>query len=381
MRLWNKIAIGVLLVVLCAVGGVFWLGAPKKQSLPAAPPPQGEPSLQPLVLQGRSYCSLTIPVPAAVPGEVDEICVSIGQAVKKDDVLLKLKLTVNDATAMAARLNKGPALSAQEMNLKQQAIKLQQLERNIAEAKQLEALGMASRNTLIDLLDQQRMAVSQMELTQVNLNDARRAAADDIAILEKALGQRLHFGSKPTHALVLAPQDGYVITIDPAVRKGALAGGVLMTLGDMDPMIIRGQVHESELSRLQNAQNATITMDGGKGESFQAVLSRLSWAAQDGNLAAPAYYLFELVVANPDNKIRDGFKVQVTLSPAPAAAPAPAAPAAPAPAPAAAAAPAVQAPAQGPAVQAPAQGPAKAPAKAQPSGATQTPAPATAPAP
>lgn len=315
MALWNKIGIAIAIAVLFAVGAFFWLGksTPSRQSV--TPPPAESSFRLPLVLQGRSYCSVTLPVPTSMPGEVQEVFVEVGQAVKKDDPLLKLKLSVNDAAALSARLNKAASIQTIEMNIQKLATQQAQLERNIAETKQLDALGMAPKNILTDMEDQLRLTVAQLSLTRLGLADARRAAADDIAVLSKALGQPVKIGSRPQYIIIRAPQDGHVISIDSSVHIGAIVGGVLCTVGAMDPMIIRGQVHESELSRLQSAENATITLDAGKGEEFEAKLSRVSWAALDSNLVAPAYYLFELVVPNPAYKIKDGFKVQVTLAP------------------------------------------------------------------
>jgi Multidrug resistance efflux pump len=315
MARWNKIALAVVAVVICAVAALLWLTGPAKKHTPVAPPPVVNPANSPLVLQGRSYCSVTMPVPTSISGEVDEINVSIGQAVKKDDLLFKLKLPVNEAAALSSRLNKGATLRAMEMDIQKLQIMKGQLERNLAETKQLDALGMAPRNGLADMQDQLRLTQNQLELAKLALANARRAAEDDIAVLTKSLGQPVHINSRPQYVMVRAPQDGNVISIDPSVRKGALVTGVLCTIGVMDPMIIRGQVHESELDRLQGADNATITLDAGKGEAFEAKLSRVSWAALDNSLTAPAYYLFELVVPNPADKIKDGFKVQVTLQP------------------------------------------------------------------
>lgn len=315
MPAWTKIGIVIALLVLCAVGAFLWQGAPVQKRQPATPPPPVDAATLPLVLQGRAYCSMNMPVPTSMPGVVEEICVSIGQAVKKDELLFKLMLSVNDAAAVATRLNKGPALRSMEMNIRQLELKIAQLERTIAEVTQLTNLGMAPRNSLADLHDQHQIAISQLELTRMGLADARKAVADDLAILSKNLGQPLQIGSKPIHVLVRAPMDGHVIAMDAALRLGATVSSTLCTIGLMDPMVIRGQVHESEVDRLQTGGNATIALDSGKGESFEATLSRVSWAALDPGIAAPAYYLFELVVSNPEVKIKDGFKVQVTLPP------------------------------------------------------------------
>lgn len=315
MARWNKIGLAIAVAIICAVGGYLWLGKATQKHLPVVPPPAVDSTTLPLVLQGRSYCSMTLPVQTTLSGEVQESLIAVGQTVKKDDILFKLKLSVADATTLSARLNKGASILAIEASIQRLVIQQEQLERNIVETKQLDTLGMASKNYLADMLDLQRITRTQLELTRVSLADAKRAAADDLAVLSKLLGQQVHFGSRPQNIIVRAPQDGNIISINASVREGAVAGGTLCTIGDMDPMIIRGQVHESELPRLQGAENATIALDGGKGEEFEAELSRVSWAALDSNLAAPAYYLFELVVPNPSHKIKDGFKVQITFLP------------------------------------------------------------------
>lgn len=311
----TKIAIAFAIAAGCLVAaGLWFMGPGARRQPPPPPPPPAASAPGPLVLQGRSYCSFTLPVTSPFQGEVVEIVASIGQPVKKDDLLFRLKLTPQEAATLANRLNRGTSIQTMESNIQQLTLRKAQLERNIGEAKQLVDLGLGARNSLADLQDQLRVLESQLDLAKLGLADLRRTVSDDLALLTRQLGAPQHVGGRPEYVLVRAQQDGTVISIDAAINKGAIVGGTLGSLGSMDPMIIRGQVHESELSRLQNASNATIALDGGKGESFEAKVSRVSWAALDPGISAPAYYLFELVVPNPDNKIKDGFKVQVTLT-------------------------------------------------------------------
>jgi len=310
----TKIAIAFAVAASCLVAAVLWLKEPSARRHPAPPPPPIASASGPLVLQGRAYCSFTLPVTSPFQGEVVEIATSIGQVVKKDNLLFKLKLTPTDAAALATRLNRGTSFQTMEGNIQQLTLRKAQLERTIVEARQLVDLGLGARNSLADLQDQLRVLDSQLDLARLSLADLRRTVTDDLALLSRQLGAPQHVGGRPEFVLVRAQQEGTVISIDAAINMGAIVGGTLGTMGSMDPMVIRGQVHESELSRLQSAANATIALDGGKGETFEATVSRVSWAALDPGISAPAYYLFELVVPNPDNKIKDGFKVQVTLN-------------------------------------------------------------------
>lgn len=323
MANWKNISLFVL-AVLCAGLAAALLLRPQQALAPAPQaPPAGQPVSRELVLQGRAYCSLTIPVPAQVQGKVSEVLVRVGQAVKKDDLLIKLELLPADAAAIALRASKGQAIRAQELAVQQLELKLAQLGRNISETEQLQAVNLAPRNALPELLEQQALTQRQLEAARLALADARRAAGDDLRVLSEQLGQPVGSGSAPRVVYVRAPQDGHVIGMEPSVVPGALVGGKLCTLGVMDPMLIRGQVHESEIGRLKAGARARITLDAGGGAPVEATLSSVSWSALDSGLAAPSYYLFELTVPNPGLLLRDGNKVQIGF---PAEATPPAAP-------------------------------------------------------
>lgn len=322
MANWKKssIAAGILVLVAVAVGlGTALYLRPKAQ--PPVPPPAAQTAAdKDLVLQGRAYCSLTAPIDCPMLAKVAEVLVTVGQAVKKNQPLLRLDLLPADAASMAQRANKGTSIHSQELNIQQIELKLAQLERNIAEMRKLEAVDLAPRNALPELLEQQSYGRRQLENARQTLADARRAAAEDLTVLSDLLGYTVTSGSLPRTLVVRAPQDGHIISVEPSVTPGASVSGKVMTLGVMDPMIIRGQVHESEIGRMKAGEKASITLDSGKDEPpMQATLTSVSWAAQDSSLAAPSYYLFELTVPNPDLVIRDGNKVRVTFKAKPAA--------------------------------------------------------------
>lgn len=313
MANWKKISL--VLAVLAAVGVAAALYLrPRPAALPAAPSAAPVPAAsKDLVLQGRAYCSLTVPVATPMAGQVLEVLVQVGQPVKKDDVLVKLQLLPGDAAALSLRTNKAGAIRTQELNLQQLELRIGQLDRSINETQQLSAVGLAPKNALSELQEQRNLAARQQEAARQALADTRRAAAEDLQALSKQLGQPVGSGSAPSVIFIRAPQDGYVLGIEPPVTPGAIVNGKLGVLGVMDPMVIRGQVHESETARLKAGENATITLDAGKGEALQATLTAVSWAATDSALAAPSYYMFELSVPNPGLKIHDGNKVQITF--------------------------------------------------------------------
>jgi multidrug efflux pump subunit AcrA (membrane-fusion protein) len=340
MASWKSISIAGLIVLAAGVCAAVYL-QPRAAVAPVLMPAQ-QPSAaaKDLVLQGRAYCSLTMPINTPIAGRVAEVLVQVGQAVKKNDALVKLELLPNDAANLALRANKAPAIHAQELMIQQIELKLSQLERNIEEMQKLTAVNLAPRNALPELLEQKVLALNQLQNAKQTLADIRRAASEDLRVLTDQLGQTVTSGSTPRFLYLRAQLDGHVIGIEPTVTIGATVAGKLCTLGVMDPMVIRGQVHESEIDRLKAGETAHITLDSSKGEPLEAKLTSVSWSAQDSSLAAPSYYLFELTVPNPSLAMRDGNKVQVTFKAMPTGAkaeqaPTPAGPKADAPAPAA----------------------------------------------
>ena len=86
MANWKSISIAGVIVLAAGVCAAVYLRPRANVPAPLAPVVQSA-SEKDLVLQGRAYCSLTVPISAPISGKVTEVLVQVGQAVKKDDVL------------------------------------------------------------------------------------------------------------------------------------------------------------------------------------------------------------------------------------------------------------------------------------------------------
>lgn len=337
MATWKKISLALLLVLAAVAGGFLWksrMAAPAPVAMPAAPPAAPHAT----IVQGRAYCSVSTQVTTPAGGEVQEVPVQIGQAVKKDQVLLVLKIAPNERAVLSGKINTYNSQSGIEMNAQQLETKHGLLLRQISEAEQLMKLNLISRNALMDLQEQLALVEKQLASIRAALAEMRQNRSNELDGISRLYGQPVHPGRVPYTVLLRAPMDGHVIWLAPAARPGAVVvmNQPLVTVGIMDPMTIRGQIHESEVALLAPGDRAEVTLDAGKGETVNATLTTVSWAPQDNAVSAASYYLFELTVVNPDLKIKDGNKVQVSF-PAQdnaSASSAPPAPAPPSPAPA-----------------------------------------------
>lgn len=315
MAMWKKISLAMLLA-LGLGAGIFFLRSRMTVPPPVAVTQPQQAAPHAIIVQGRAYCSVSTSVPTPVSGEVLEVAVNVGQAVKKDDVLLRIKIAPNERATLSAKINTYNTQSGLEMNLQQLESKRSTLQRNISEAQQLVKLNLAPRNAIVELQEQLDLLDRQISSAKVALTEIQANRENELAGLSKLYGQPVRPGVVPETVILRAPMDGFVIWLAPAARVGAIATtGNLCTIGLMDPMVIRGQVHESETGRLRPGETAEITLDAGKGESFNATLSNVSWSPLDSAVSAASYYLFELTVANPDLKIKDGNKVQISFPP------------------------------------------------------------------
>jgi hypothetical protein len=320
MANWKKISLAGAIVLCVGIGLAAYL-RPQPQPVPQQTAPQQTAADKDLVLQGRAYCAVTVPLETPVlenlslVAKVAEVLVGVGQAVKQDQPLLRLDLLPADAAKMIERANKGTAIHTQELLVQKAELELSKLERNIQETRKLEEVGLAPRNSLPSLLEQKAYTLQQIAEGRQIVADLRRNAAEDLKVMSDLLGYPVGSGSQPRSLIVRAKQDGIIIGIEANVTPGTLVKGKVMTLGVMDPMVIRGQVHESEIGRLRAGDSAQVTLDSADKDepAMNATLTSVSWAAQDSSLSAPAYYLFELQVPNPKLVIRDGTKVQVTF--------------------------------------------------------------------
>lgn len=315
MATWQKISIGVSLALVLVAGAyVAKIRLEQKAVVvaPVQPPPAGPHSV---IVQGRAYCSASLQMTTPAGGDVEQLLVQVGQAVKKDQALLIVKIAANERAQLSAKINTYSVQSSLEMNLQQLEAKQMALTRNLSELKQLVERDFAPRSALIEMQDQFTLVERQLASVRVALQEAQQNRQNDLAGISKLYGQSVSPGIVPKTVILRAPMDGHVIWLAPAARVGAvvLANVPLVTVGVMDPMTIRGQIHESEMGPLKPGETAQITLDAGNGDAFNATLANVSWASQDSAVSAASYYLFELTVNNPELKIKDGNRVQVTF--------------------------------------------------------------------
>ncbi len=235
--------------IAAAMGGVVAIVLVSNAQMKRQMPPPGEPPVMPPqkpftgslaatgILEALSE-NVTIGVP--LPGLVTEVFVTVNDAVKKDQPLLKL----DDRDLRAEQLS---TQAQQEIGRAQIAVSEAQLAKLEAQLARLNAVNDSRAVSRDDLENRkQDVAVSQAQLAAAK---AQLAAADSSLKRIALLIERL---------TVRAPRDGTIIQVN--IRAGEYAATSpktpAMILGETGKLQIRADIDEQNATRIREGQKA-----------------------------------------------------------------------------------------------------------------------------
>lgn len=275
-----------------------------------------------------------------VEGRIDRLLVQEGDRVQTGDSLATLDTGYfNDTLALArARLAAQQATLAKlETGSRPQEIASAEADLEAAEAaltgaqavydrqKELVKTSAASRQAFDDAksaLDQARArrnaAAQALDLTHSGPRDEDIAAARAALKAEQAtvaLAER-----RLSDATLKAPADGTILTRIKEPGAVIAAGTPVLALAMTDPVWVRAYVSETDLGRIYPGQPATIATDTRPDAPYAGQVGFISPTAEftpktveTKDLRTSLVYRFRVVVDNPDQGLRQGMPVTVTL--------------------------------------------------------------------
>lgn len=214
-----------------------------------------------ILVSGRTEPNRVIEVRAETEGAVDSIGAERGDTVAEGTVLLKLDLRDRNA-----RLAEAAALVAQRE----------------LESKAIQDLRSREFTTDVQIAD----ATARLE--------SARAAHERIKL-------------EIANTSILAPIDAVLQERGVEIGDFVRTGDTVAELVDLDPLIVRGEVNEREISDLAIGSRGTAIMVDGT--EVEGTIRYLSPVAAEGTRA----FSVELAIDNPDNSIRAGQTAQLKL--------------------------------------------------------------------
>ncbi|MEO8502512.1 MAG: efflux RND transporter periplasmic adaptor subunit [Acidobacteriota bacterium] len=198
-----------------------------------------------------------IAVKPQISGIVDELYIEAGQIVKQGDLVAKVRVIPNMVS-----------LSAAEARVNQAQIALENAARENERQKRLFAEGTVAQ------ADAQR-ADTAWKTAQEEV----AAAKDNIDIVRKGTSARV---GSATNTIIRAPISGMVLQVPIEVGNSVIEannfndGTTLATLADMDDMIFKGKVDESEVGKIKPGMALVLTIGAIENKKIEASLERIA---------------------------------------------------------------------------------------------------------
>lgn len=231
--------------------------------------------IESLLIRGRTEADAQIPVRAETGGTLEERLVDKGAFVTAGTEVCRLDAGVRESVLRQAEAARAQAEAA-----------LQQAQFDLQSNTQLARRGFAAEaglNALKASADAARAQVAQAEA--------------QIAQAEEELAR----------TIVVANASGFVD--DPIAEPGDVlqSGGVCVTLLDTDPLLVTGQVPETEIGQLTVGMNAAVRLVTG-----EEVDGRVQFVATS---ADPETRTFEVDIAipNSENRLRAGVTASAVI--------------------------------------------------------------------
>lgn len=258
MKRHTKIVLG--LIGIAAAGGVAFTvknnGNGQDQGPPTVEVTRGNLVDKALAI-GTIEPEIEISVKSKVSGVVRRRFADVGDFVRAGDPLLEIKPDPTPLELVEARRN----------------VELRQIELDNARKE------MARQEALLekDLLSQQDYDAGQRRFAEAQLQ--LQMARERLALLEQ--GKVTTAGGGSVESVVRSPIDGYILEKmveigDPVVPLSTYQEGtVLMTMADMKELIFRGTVDEIDVGKLEEGMPAEIKIGALPNAKVRGVLSKI----------------------------------------------------------------------------------------------------------
>ncbi len=305
----KRLRSGLLLAVLLCLGLIVPHNVQAKASSSAP---------KKVVIVGKAYCSLQrVVVLPFEKSRIQKVLVRVGQAVKKGQVLATYRLDSRQYLKVLQRLTK-PYGVIDDLRLKLLDItsKLVALKKRHKGMISLSRSNLESRQSL-ELIEQKINLMTMTErVLRSKLATQRLVAKEVHGLLQSTMGVVFPAERVPRDGRLRAPIDGYVVWRHPELHPGAVLPVVAaLRVGVMKPMLIRAMVHEVDVQKIAVGQTAQVVIESLAGRQYTARVRSIDWSPTALSLERPSYYTVEMVVPNPQLRIRQGMNCKLIFRP------------------------------------------------------------------
>ncbi len=244
-----------------------------------------------VVAVGRIEPVAKVEVKSKANGIIKEIKVEAGQLVEEGQILAELdkdnlvaRMREARAVLLGAQANAKAAQAELEKNrIEAEGVDVAFAKRNLSRAEQLSKDGLIpqqsydeTRLALEVAENRQRAAQSQLLVTQARVAQAQAAIAQAEAAVERA-EEELNNATirSPIRAMVLSRDVEIGSPVSSILNLGAGAT-LLMVLGDIREVFVRGKVDEADIGLVRLGQSARIKVETFRQRQFEGRVTQIS---------------------------------------------------------------------------------------------------------
>jgi HlyD family secretion protein len=314
-----SLAVGALLVLLVAgIWGYTSLnGATREVDSGRLATVERGTMVKSVVATGKIEPITKVEIKSKANGIIERLHVDVDRVVRTGDVLVELdkenlraRLREASANLQAARAAQEAAQAQLQKNkVEAEAPDVEFARRNYERSKQLYEQKLVAPQQLDDTKSALELALNRQQAAKVQLGISQAKIAESQANVAQAQAAVERAEEELANATIKAPITGTVLTRDveigspvSSILNMGSAATLVMTLGDIKQVFVRGKVDEVDIGRVRLGQVARITVETFKDKKFEGRVTQISpIGAEKDNVTT-----FEVKVSidNPGNELK-----------------------------------------------------------------------------
>ncbi len=301
MKMKRYLTFGFVCLLLAVIaGGVSFLNRADARPAPQTVKVSSGSIEETVLASGTLYAIKSVEIGAQVSGQLEQLHVSLGQQVKKGELLAQIDPVLQQNAlkeAEAERENIEAEIVAKEALLKQYRLNF--------ERQQLLLPADATNKTDYESAEAQyRSTLAGCQALRAQLKKAVIAVATAKANL--------------AYTRITAPMAGTVVEIEAEEGQTLVSSqsvSTILTLADLDRMTIKAQISEADVLKVKPGQDVEFTTLGDPEAKYHGTLRAIEPSpVEDSSSSSSAVYyngLFD--IDNSDHQLRVGMTAEVTI--------------------------------------------------------------------
>jgi HlyD family secretion protein len=288
--------IWILIVVLaCIAAGVFF--ATKSLNTPAEIDPERlarverTDLMRSVVATGKIEPTTKVEIKSKASGIIQKLPVNVGDIVHQgqsiceldqNDLLPKVR-QARAALSMAQAALKGAQADYERNKVEAAGPDIPFLKQDAERALRMLHDGIVAQNTKDDAEKNYELAINRQQQSIVNLGSAKASIAKAEAQIEQSQAALAQTEEDLRNATIFSPIDGVVLSRDrevgDAVSSILVMGSgatLVMTVGDLREVYVKGKVDESDIGKVYLGQPARIKVESFKDQNFPGKVTKIS---------------------------------------------------------------------------------------------------------